>query len=204
MFKFIISRFFISRTWFIPEDEKFDTLRQLSSYREGEDYGKCCSPRMTNKQIKSVFNTLHSRYLVAVLKCLQTELRWSHGCWTTCFILILGLAMVTEDCQMVMHATTDSFVKMGKYNQWEGNKKSEYHARNQDERLQFFTALFRLKYTKNNFNPIRDPDLVNAKAKEQDKLNPEAKQFARDIGKLISDHCKCTLGSRPRSNANIV
>ena len=159
----------------------------MKSYRPGM-YGRSCSPRMTNKQVKSCFNGLHSTLLQRTLGSYQEILRKSGGKWVTAFIMVLVLAMVTEDCQKMMHAAAEENAALGYYSKEDGERMAVYLAQNQDHKWYHVMSLFRAKFTARGFNPFRDGGMK--KLKEKNRIAPEEVRLVQEINNLMMEKSK--------------
>ncbi|KAK3080797.1 hypothetical protein LTS18_013006 [Coniosporium uncinatum] len=184
VFRLLVAKYIMARTATIADEDREATLRQLRSYRGGlYDEGNC-SPRMANRQLKYLFLKLETDILTEVLKRLQQILRSSKGGnkWTSAFVAILGLAMVHEDTQRMVHVHSDSQWKRGHVGQGEAQRRAEEACRTIDERFGFVMTLFRWKYNR-TFNPLRDLE----DAKTLGCLGERVGGFVKDVHALIME-----------------
>lgn len=193
VFRLIVVRFIMSRTFVISEESQELAFRELPDYQLGV-YGRYCSPRMANRQLKFLFCALHRDVMHEVLKRLQQILRSSRGCgrWLSAFVAMIGLAMVHEDTQKTVHVTADSNYAQGLCTEREAEREAERACQIIDDRFMFITNLFRWKYNR-GFNPFQNAN----QEKSMKVLGEKTMSFLRGMRSLVDDNCKPALGPIP-------
>jgi len=146
-----------------------------------------CSPRVTNMQLKMVFQRLQASIFTTVLSRLQRIFKTSDGCekWVYAFIAILGLAMAIEDQQKTIQC-----VGLAYYSSVSAKKNANIACCNLDKEFGSITHLFRLRFIR-KVNPLRDAHLEwegQTGFKDQQTVN-----FMRSVAKLVKNNGKPSI-----------
>lgn len=178
--------YYLSHAVTIAESRREPTLKQMSCYQPGM-YEKHCGPKLANRQLKHLFSTLRDRLIDKILKQLSQFLKSSkrHERWTAAFCAILGLAVAQEQSQQLVHLILDTEVDEGKITPHEARRAGEKACEIIDERFDFVTKLFRLKYHQ-KFNPLKD----RSKPMVREQLGERAYGFIEDVASLAAHKCK--------------
>ncbi|KAF1983133.1 hypothetical protein K402DRAFT_396850 [Aulographum hederae CBS 113979] len=192
IFRLQVVTYIMCRTATIPNADREYILSKMRSYRRGT-YSTACSPRMANRQLKYLCCSLQQQIMNDILKRLQQILRSSkgNGKWTSAFCAILGLAMVHEETQKIIHVDMDALHAMGQISRADADRKAESACREIDDRFGFVANLFRWKYNRSfthnkSFNPLRDagdPRMVGI-------LGERNMGFVGKVTELILEKCR--------------
>ncbi|KAF2200750.1 hypothetical protein GQ43DRAFT_463734 [Delitschia confertaspora ATCC 74209] len=159
--RLLVVTFIMGHTLTLAEESKHFTLSRMHSYTSPADYiPNFTSSRMTTRQLKYFFQRIHTSILKTLLNKLQQTLKSSKGCdkWAIAFIIVLGLAMASEEQQKTVHLVMETNAHSGELRVEEARRRAEDACKEIDRQFRFVMMVFRWKYMR-KVNPIRDADL---------------------------------------------
>jgi len=103
--------------------------------------------------------------------------------WMAAFCIIVGLAMVLEECQILLQLRCDARVRRGQIDTAGAERWAIEECRSIDEGFRFLVSLFHCKYRRKNKPSARLSEYL-------DRLAPEspAQVFVRELQSLCAQH----------------
>ncbi|GAB7349666.1 hypothetical protein MBLNU459_g0340t1 [Dothideomycetes sp. NU459] len=133
----------------IDEGAKEAVISQLSRDNDPRLYEDWTSPRMANSQLKQVFGEIRDELLIKVLNRLHQILRSAkdkNRTWLSSFIIMLGIAMVSEEYQHLLHIQADRYISRGESTEDDAMRHARQGCTQIDEGFKFLQQLFHYKY----------------------------------------------------------
>jgi hypothetical protein len=190
VFRLMVVTFIMSHALTMCEENKHATLSRMHSYAgPGAHTNKFTSPRMTNRQLKYFFNSIHVQIQATVLSKLQHIFKSSEGCdkWLAAFVAVLGMCMALEDQQKNLHYCMSTRAATTGADERDAQGQAEAVCREIDTWMSFVQQIFRRKY-------IGEHNIfVNSEcdwAKEVEFEETDGMGIVRQIGQLVKVNSK--------------
>lgn len=185
--RMIIITYVMGHTLTIPVDERDRIVSNLRQRAALNEYHKFTSPRIANMQLKYFFATIRNQMYEKTLQRLDQLLRASRPkgqTWMQSFCIMLGLAMVGEECQRLLHIQADARVRRQEENFFTANETACCACTHIDERFNFLTDLYQCKYRKRGRGEARFEDHLS-------DLNTSAeREFVDNMQNLVDQKRK--------------
>lgn len=133
------------RTLTVVEDDRVRVVSYLMQNAVPEAYSEYTSPRMGNMQLKFFFAIIRDKMYEKTLQLLDTILRSGGNkkeTWMRSFCIIIGIALVLEQCQRLLHLqASDRYIR---HKLTDADPCRE--CKDIDERFDFLVRIFHSKY----------------------------------------------------------
>ena len=185
--RMIVCTYIMGTTLAIPDEYRDAVISTLSSGNR-LDYSSWTSPRVASMQFKYYVSSLRTTTYERMLRRLHSILRTGGDkakTWVAAFCIIVGLAMVLEECQIPLQLKCDARVRRNQMDIAGAERWASEECRSIDEGFRFLISLFHCKYRRKN--------RANAKLHEYiDRLTPESPElvFVRGLQTLCAEHRK--------------
>lgn len=148
--RLMVLTFIMGHTLTIPQADLAGILSQLQRTPAplGKEYQEHTSPRLANRQLKFYFSILRNEVYTELLKFGQNTLRAGKKdqTWLQVFIIILGLAMVSEEIQGVLHLQALGNVAKKQKTMEDAREQADNACGRIDEGFKLLILLFQHKY----------------------------------------------------------
>ncbi|KAF4552358.1 Hypothetical protein D9617_10g073390 [Elsinoe fawcettii] len=159
----------VSTTFGIPDACARTVLPRLQQGGHPAQFGSYPSPRVASHQLKFYFSRVRHDAYHKILKYLNSLLKAATDkslTWLTTFCIILGFAMVLEDCQQLVHVRSNARVTRHQRDAFTASQETIMECRNIDEQFQFLVALFHNKYHKRNVTFAKLSDYIDTRPQD--------------------------------------
>ncbi|TKA76155.1 hypothetical protein B0A49_03729 [Cryomyces minteri] len=181
--RLVVATYIMGHTLNLSDNTKDEIVRRLGSPRE--KFGRFCSPRMANRQLKFLFSFLHRKCMKALLSKIQNILRHSkvRETWVLAFCAVLGLGMVDEEVQKTIHIIMNSRWTRRQTPQADAEWQAQWACEAIDKKFEYITDLFRRKYNSSSrsMNPLANYDHTEV----AQCLGGAATDFVRRVHALV-------------------
>ncbi|KAI5206388.1 hypothetical protein E4T39_02559 [Aureobasidium subglaciale] len=162
----------------IVDAQRDTTIRMMQSHNNPQVYEAWTSPMLANRQLKYFFSEMQTQQYNKSLNRLHQILRKAgdkNKLWMSSFVLMLGIALVLEQCQHLLWIKADAKVAKREVSPIDAEWEARTHCREMDDGFEFLCKLYHCKYRGKHREKTRYEELKNkvsnaAEAEFADKI----------------------------------
>lgn len=124
-------------------------ISMMQNYNNPQAYNEWTSPLMANRQLKYYFSEMQTQQYNKSLNRLHQILRSARDrnkLWMSSFVLVLGIALVLEQCQCMLWLKADHKVAKNEITPTEAAWEARGHCAEIDDGFEFLCKLYHCKY----------------------------------------------------------
>ncbi|KAI5245259.1 hypothetical protein E4T43_03315 [Aureobasidium subglaciale] len=133
----------------IVDAQRDTTIRMMQSHNNPQVYEAWTSPMLANRQLKYFFSEMQTQQYNKSLNRLHQILRKAgdkNKLWMSSFVLMLGIALVLEQCQHLLWIKADAKVAKREVSPTDAEWEARTHCREMDDGFEFLCKLYHCKY----------------------------------------------------------
>jgi hypothetical protein len=175
-------------------------IRMMQCYNDPEAYDTWTSPMLANRQLKYFFSELQTQQYNKSLNRLHQIFRKAgdkNKLWMSSFILMLGIALVIEQCQHLLWIKADAKTAAYEVSANEAAWEARKHCSEMDEGFEFLCKLYHCKYRgkhrqKTRYEELKHKTSNAAEASFADKIY----DIVDRNGEYFGDSCRFSINKQ--------
>lgn len=147
--KMIVLTHIIGHAITIEKDAQDSVISRLVRDNDPSLYQEWTSPRMANIQLKQIFSEIRDEIMRLTLNRLHQIFRSAkdkNRTWLSSFVIMLGIAMVSEDYQHLLYIQADHYISQNEKTEYDAKWDAREGCTQIDEGFEFLEKLFHSKY----------------------------------------------------------
>ncbi|KAG2165682.1 hypothetical protein JADG_005421 [Aureobasidium aubasidani] len=157
-------------------------ISMMQSHNNPQVYGTWTSPMLANRQLKYFFSEMQTQQYNKSLNRLHQILRKAgdkNKLWMSSFVLMLGIALVLEQCQHLLWIKADAKVARRESSSIDAEWEARSHCNEMDDGFEFLCKLYHCKYRGKHRQKTRYEELKNKTS------NAAEAEFAEKIYDIV-------------------